>query len=74
MKKYHVDDKLDISARGCVVIKKDHELSGIGPNIHFGGDHYYTCLHRIGYLLRLVSEGSDLWFSFDAVEYLEVYE
>jgi hypothetical protein len=74
MKKYEVDDTLDISVRGCVVFKagKLRELSG--ANMHYGGDHYYTHLHRVGHLLRLVSEGSDLWFSFDAVEYLEVYE
>ena len=74
MKKYEVDDTLDVSVRGCVVFKAGKLRGLFDTKLHYGAGGYYTHLHRIGNLLRLVSEGSDLWFSFDQVEYLEVYK
>ena len=73
MDKYQVDDSLEIYSKGCVVLKEGRLQQSLGKEVlWYGEKEDYHWLHRTGHLLRLVSREKDLWFSFDAVEFVEV--
>ena len=73
MDKYEIYDKLDIYSEGCVVLKQGRLRQALGKEcLWYGKNEEYHFLHRTGHLLRLVSREKDLWFSFDAVEFIEV--
>jgi hypothetical protein len=72
MKKYNIDGRV---GSGCIVLKQGVLSEALGKNVVFyGEDCEYSFLDLIGNLLRLVSHEKDLWFSFDQVEFLEVFE
>ena len=74
MDKYKIDEELDIYSKGCVVLKQGRLQKSLGREVlWYGEDEDFHFLHRTGHLLRLVSPEKDLWFSFDSVEFIEVF-
>ncbi len=72
MKKYNIDGHM---GSGCIVLKQGNLSKSLGKNVVFyGEEEEYSFLDLTGNLLRLVSHEKDLWFSFDQVEFLEVFE
>tara|TARA_B100000497_G_scaffold6951_1_gene6808 strand:+ start:272 stop:490 length:219 start_codon:yes stop_codon:yes gene_type:complete len=72
MKKYNSDGHI---GSGCIVLKQGVLSKSLGKNVVFyGEDCEYNFLDLTSNLLRLVSHEKDLWFSFDQVEFLEVFE
>ena len=72
MKKYNIDGHM---GSGCIILKQGALSRSLGKNVVFYGEEWeYSFLDLTGNLLRLVSNEKDLWFSFDQVEFLEVFE